>query len=316
MMGEQDAPEPTLDRDHQNGVVPDSQGPRQLAAALDEFIDTEHITGAAEGSTLAEHPRTEVVPEPPAPVEPRVSVLDLKEERLKEVETCLREHPPRDFRHEKLTEVYQGYIGFVEIHVDGANLPSGTNLTIPKELAELGLVDNLRRRLSEKMRIDLSGRIDLGDHDVNEHVNAFRTLYTRQMGAPLGRIYKKGDWDAMQSKWTDIEKMVAAANEKIQRSMRQEVQNILADSAKDWAESITNNNTVKDSDKYTEDDILKMLSTQWNQKHRSTTMKVHLFAKDFTWATLNSPGVRRKIEDTYPELRETGLYKSSPAWAV
>lgn len=44
-------------------------------------------------------------------------------------------------------------------------------------------------------------------------------------------------------------------------------------------------------------------------------MKVELFVKDLTWATLNDPEVRHKIEEAYPDLRETGLYKSRRAWA-
>ena len=39
-------------------------------------------------------------------------------------------------------------------------------------------------------------------------------------------------------------------------------------------------------------------------------MRVQLFVKDFTWGTLNDPELRRKIEEAYPDIRETGLYKS------
>ena len=51
----------------------------------------------------------------------------------------MREHPPRDFKEEKLLEVYQEYIGFIEILVVGATLSEATTLAIPKELTELGL---------------------------------------------------------------------------------------------------------------------------------------------------------------------------------
>ena len=45
-------------------------------------------------------------------------------------------------------------------------------------------------------------------------------------------------------------------------------------------------------------------------------MRVQLFVKDFTWGTLNDPAVRRKIEEAYPDICETGLYKSRRAWAL
>lgn len=226
----------------------------------------------------------------------------------------MRERPPRDFQKEKQTEVYQGYVGFIEIHVTGASLASATTLAIPKDITELGLADDLRKRLSEKMRIDLNGTVDLGASDVNKRVDAFREIFTRQMGPPLGRIYKKSEWEVMQAKWAEIERLAQVANEKIALSLRQTVKKIIDDAAEHWANAIGRNPRIESRDSYTEDEIRSKLNAQWDQKQRATAVKVHLFAKDLTWATLNDPTVRRKIEEAYPELRETGLYQSRRAW--
>ena len=198
-------------------------------------------------STEAEPPRTDATPELPAPIEPEATVTALDEEEIESVERHLREHPPRDFQKEKATEVYLGYVGFIEIHVTGASLASATTLAIPKELTELGLATDLRNRLSEKMRIDLSGTVDLGAKEVNRRVDAFREIFTRQMGPPLGRIYKKSDWDIMQDKWAEIERLVRVANEKIGRSLDQAVQKIIADAAQHWAAAIARNPSIGES---------------------------------------------------------------------
>ena len=257
---------------------------------------------------------SESVAELPAPGEPKVEVSRLEEEKLKEVERHLREHPPRDFQKEKATEVYQGYVGFTEIHVTGASLASATTMAIPRDLTELGLETDLRARLSEKMRIDLSDKVDLGASDVNKRVDAFREIFTKQMGQPLGRIFKKGDWAVMQAKWAEIERLVQAANEKIRHSLHQAVEKTITDAATDWAKAISRNPNVKNRGSYTKDKVRSLLIAQWDQKQRATAVKVHLFAKDLTWATLNDPAVRRKIEEAYPELCETGLYQSRRAW--
>ena len=258
---------------------------------------------------------TESVAQHLIPAEPKVQLRTVDEETIKEVETHMQEHPPRDFKEEKQTEVYQGYVGFIEIHVTGASLSGTTTLAVPKELTELGLETDLRNRLSERMRIDLSGSVDLGARDVNRRVDAFREIFTRQMGPPLGRIFKKSDWPIMQTKWAEIESLVESANEKIKRSMHAAVKNIIMDAAKDWAKAIDENPSVRKQVSYAVDDIHKLLLTQWGRKQRATRMRVQLFVKDLTWATLNNQEVREKIEEAYPELCATGLYKSRRAWA-
>ena len=315
MMGEQATSESTRGPGPQDTPALGSLTRSAPGAALDQLTRIEHTHDAVEASTEEEPPRSEPVPELPPPDEPEVKISDLDEGHLKQVERHLREHPPRDFQKENETEVYQGYVGFIEIHVTGASLASATSLAIPKKLTELGLETDLRDRLSEKMRIDLSGTVDLGASDVNKRVDAFREIFTKQMGPPLGRIYRKSDWDVMQAKWAEIERLVEVANKKIEGSLRQAVQKIITDAARHWANAIAQNPSVKDRAPYTEKEILTLLNAQWDQKQRATAVKVHLFAKDLTWATLNDRVVRRKIEEAYPELRETGLYQSRHAWA-
>ena len=315
MMGE---PETSLS-------VPDLGG-RDISASRPEATYEPNIgshagidLGKQDATTKEEtgkYPVSEVVHHGPAPIEPELPVLDLREQDLKQVELHLREHPPRDFRKEKETEVYQDYVGFVEIHVTGAGLSKATTLAIPDELTELGLGTDLRNRLSERMRIDLSGTVDLGARDVNRRVDAFREIFTKQMGPPLGRVYKKSEREIMQIKWSEIERLVGEANRRIESSMHKAVDEILSDAAKDWAKAIAENpNVGLPKGSYTEEKIRSMLSEQWDRRHRATRMRVQLFVKDFTWGTLNDPEVRRKIEEAYPDIRETGLYKSRSAWA-
>lgn len=137
-----------------------------------------------------------------------------------------------------------------------------------------------------------------------------------QMGPPLGRIYKKSEWAIMQIKWAEIERLVEGANSKIEQFMRKAVDKIITDAATDWAKAIAANPNVEAGKTYSADKIKSMLDAQWDRKQRATRMRVQLFVKDFTWVTLNDPEVRRKIEEAYPDIRETGLYKSRRAWAL
>ncbi len=314
MMGEQ-GPEQSASQGERSDTSQSgtNKGYDPIVLAQEAIDQDEPSVIANQGVT--DESSSEAVDKRLVPAEPNVQLHAVDEEKIKEVETHLQEHPPRDFTEEKQTEVYQGYVGFIEIHVTGASLSGTTTLTIPQEPTELGLEADLRNRLSERMRIDLSGSVDLGARDVNRRVDAFREIFTRQMGPPLGRIYKKNDWPIMQTKWAEIEILVESANDKIKRSMHAAVENTISAAAKDWAKAIDENPIVKKQVPYDVEDIQKLLLTQWDRKQRATRMKVQLFVKDLTWATLNNPQVRKKIEDAYPELCATGLYKSRRAWA-
>ena len=69
-------------------------------------------------------PVSEVVHDGPAPIDPDPGVLNPREQDLKQVESHLCEDPARRFRKEKPTEVYQDYVGFIEVHVTGSTFVS------------------------------------------------------------------------------------------------------------------------------------------------------------------------------------------------
>ena len=277
-------------------------------------------TDDQESSTIANHIATSKLSPTPdiqdsVLAEPKVKLNKVLDEKIKEAEANLQDHPPRDFKQEKQTEVYQSYVGFIEIHVIGASLSKATTLAIPNYLTEVGLDQKLRNKLSEKMRIDLSYSVDLGVREVNKRVDAFREIFTRQMGPPLGRIYKKSDWPIMQSKWAEIDNLVQSANEKIDKSIRSAVEKVISDAAKDWANAIRENVNTANEQEYSEECIKKIFLDQWKKKERATEVELKLFVKDLTWETLNDDQVRDKIEAAYPEICKTGLYTSRSAFA-
>ena len=106
-----------------------------------------------------------------------------------------------------------------------------------------------------------------------------------------------------------------SANERISKFMHAAVEKIICDAAKNWAKAINENPSVKMNGAYTFEKIYKLLMDQWDRKQRATQVSVQLYAKDLTWGTLNDQQVRSKIEEAYPELCATGLYKSRRAWS-
>ncbi len=311
MMGEQAPEQPASQDEHSRTCLSATKATNHSSAPGEEVVNQDDPSPVVLPELTDD---SEVVEESLAPAEPEVKLSAVNDEKIKKVETHLKEHPPRDFKKEKQTEIYQGYVGFVEIQVEGGGLSGATTLAIPKELTELGLATDLRTKLSERMRIDLTGSVDLGASDVNRRVDAFREIFTRQMGPPLGRIYKKSDWQIMQTKWAEIECLVDAANEKIMLHMHTTVEKEIRNAARDWKKAIDENPIIERQVPYTVEYISRLLFAQWGRRQRATRVRVKLFAKDLTWDTLNDQDVREKIEEAYPDIRKTGMYKSWAAW--
>ena len=231
--------------------------------------------------------------------------------KLKKRKRALIEHPVRDFKNEQKVDVYKSYVGFIEIHLTGSSLSKSTTLSIPDELIELGLEENLRSQLSETMRIDLSKYVELGAQEVNKRVDAFREIFTRQMGQPLGRIYKKSDWKTMQTKCDEINVLVANANTRILKYLDSAANKVIEDTAEIWFDAIKTRNP---SSNYTKERVNKLLREQWYKKKRTTRMNFEMFTKDLTWETLKDEAIRRRIEEEFPDIRKSGLYKKMNAW--
>ena len=240
-----------------------------------------------------------------------VKVENVCSEKIERVEKSLIEHPVRDFKNEQKVDVYKSYVGFIEIHLTGSSLSKSTTLSIPDELVELGLEENLRSQLSETMRIDLSKNVELGAQEVNKRVDAFREIFTRQMGQPLGRIYKKSDWKTMKTKRDEINVLVANANTRILKYLDSAANKVIEDAAEIWFDAIK---TRSPSSNYTKERVNILLRKQWYKKKRTTRLKFEMFTKDLTWETLKDESIRRRIEEEFPDIRKIGLYKKMSAW--
>ena len=138
MMGEQATSLPVPDLGRRETPASRLQATYEHDICSHECIDVGR-QDAADPERTREHSVYEVVHYGPAPSKPDLRLLALREQDLKQVELHLRGHPPRDFRKESATEVYQDYVGFIEIYVTGESLAS--------TVSTIGILDYRCRRL-------------------------------------------------------------------------------------------------------------------------------------------------------------------------
>lgn len=109
MMGEPETSLSVADLGRRDILASRHQATYEPEIGLREGIDGGR-QDAAETEGTGEYLVCEVVRHGPAPSEPDLRLLALREQELKHVKLRLLEHRPRDFRTERATEVYQGYV--------------------------------------------------------------------------------------------------------------------------------------------------------------------------------------------------------------
>ncbi len=255
---------------------------------------------------LDEHPPADGANEPSARSE------TISEAEVKLAEQAIEEHPPRDYAREREITVYTAFVGYIELRLVGASLATGARLRIPDELVERGLGQSeLRKRINESVQIDLDEEVDTGVRVINDRLNAIRTLYTRQLGAPHGRIYRKRQRQELDSHLKDLNEEIDQANAALGHRIEAAVKKQLDNLAVNYS-SLEVQGALP---KLTEEQISAMLSDAWKEAGAARPRKVTLEVtfKDLTWATLQDGALKQRILEQFPDLKYSALYKETPA---
>ena len=244
--------------------------------------------------------------------EPSAGNEPITEAEVAEAEQTIKEHPPRDYAKEREITVYTAFVGYIELRLTGASLATGARLKIPNALVERGLgEDELRMRINESVRIDLDEEVDTGVRAINERLNAIRTLYTRQLGKPHGRIYRKRQRQELDRHLEDLEFEIAQANAALGQKIEAAVRKQLDEMAEKYSQQAVQGAPPE----LTKDDISRMLFKAWEEAGSTRPRKVTLEVtfKDLTWETLQDASLKERILEQFPDLKSSALYRDSLA---
>lgn len=244
--------------------------------------------------------------------EPRAHSGTISQNEIERAERAIKEHPPRDYAKEREITVYTAFIGYIELRLVGASLATGARLRIPNALVERGLGESeVRKRINESVRIDLDKEVDTGVRAINERLNAIRTLYTRQLGEPHGRIYRKRHREELEGHFENLKGEIHHANAALGRRIEAAVKKQLAS----VATSFSQQSTFAPLPELTEREIRELLFRAWNEAGSARPRKVTLDVtfKDLTWETLQDEALKRRILEQFPDLKDSELYRQFSA---
>ena len=246
--------------------------------------------------------------------EPTAQIGTITKAEAERAEKAIEEHPPRDYAKEREITVYTAFVGYIELRLAGSSLATGARLKIPDALVERGLGENeLRTRINESVRIDLDEEVDTGVRAINERLNAIRTLYTRQLGEPHGRIYRKRQREELGRHLEDLNREIAQANAALGDRVEAAVKRQLDDLAQTYSQQAAQGALPE----LKKEDISTMLLKAWNEAGAARPRKVTLEVtfKDLTWETLQDRKLKQRILGQFPDLGNSTLYRDSRAHA-
>ena len=240
--------------------------------------------------------------------EPRATSETITKEDVEQAEKAIEEHPPRDYAKEREISVYTAFVGYIEMRLAGASLGKGARLKIPNELVERGLGEHeVRKRINESVKINLEEDVDTGVREINERVNAIRTLYTRQLGEPHGRIYRKRQRKELEGHLKDLRKEIARANSALEDKIETALKKQLDDLAETYARQTTRG-TLPEMNK---ERMSELLHRAWHEAGavRRREVELEVTFKDLTWETLQDATMRERIVEQFPDLENSTLYR-------
>ena len=240
--------------------------------------------------------------------EPRAMSETITKESVEQAEQAIEEHPPRDYAKEREISVYTAFVGYIQMRLAGASLGKGARLKIPSELVERGLGENeVRKRINESVKINLEEDVDTGVREINERLNAIRTLYTRQLGEPHGRIYRKRQRIELEGHLKDLKKEIARANSvleaKIETALKKQLDNL--------AETYSKQTARGPLPEMNKERMSELLHRAWQEAGAVRRREVNLEVtfKDLTWETLQDATMKERIVEQFPDLENSTLYR-------
>ena len=219
-------------------------------------------------------------------------------------------------------------------HQDAPGAPAGDQLA-HQDAGLQGLAESDRIRNQDALPGSgegLSGRVELVGHEIhgglvpyvdaavvgdggaklalhvqNERVNAIRTLYTRQLGEPHGRIYRKRQGKELEGHLKDLRREIARANsvleDKIETALRKQLD--------DLAETYSRQTTRGALPEMNKERMSDLLHKAWHEAGavRRREVELEVTFKDLTWETLQDATMRERIVEQFPDLENSTLYR-------
>ena len=250
---------------------------------------------------------------PPAPgvpkPAPQVGQQTLSSAQLQQVKAALDANPPQKFDLARKVNVFNAYVEFVELRLEGLHIERRT-VQLPRKLV-LALRDDAtaRRLLTTFKLVSDESKVAKEAAALDLRVRALRDQYTRSLGENLGSVM-------LRSKLAVVDAEVAAIRQAIESFRGQVVERLgkeLTDSRRKLVEGLlpaarkspppelqsqlTGKPTVEVLRRYLDDQLARVFPAPQDLVKE---MALHYVRKGVTYETLTNPDFLARVREAFP----------------
>ena len=237
-----------------------------------------------------------------------IGVEPVRNSEVSETEKSLGIAPPLKFDIARQVRVFQPYIQYVELHLQGCSIQRRV-VNIPTAIVNRRVSEELAKRL--KTQFDLIAvNSELSDEHLQIELKHIRDKYIKNLGKPWGSVMLRGNRDEFDKEVEELRKKVQKHQAKVTQNLQKEI-----DRSRDQVVDALWQQVVNDPPDELRCQILspkpdKKTAKDWLKRELArcfptaekilTQMKLECQFHDVTYETLNEKGFGEALRKAYP----------------
>lgn len=234
----------------------------------------------------------------------------LSESEVKYVEKSLAEVPPLPFDLQRQVRVFQPYIQYVELSLEGASLRR-QSVALPQSLAPLAKNAQVQKRLRTTYSL-ISDKSKIDDKPLHDELNLIRKDFTHSIKSLSGNVMLRGKQKALETRIEALEKKVQKYKENLKTKLEKELASSLSQLKRELLPLVIRKPPAELANQCLGDKPSKDEADRWLQyelertfpKIESILREIELKKtfKDITYSSLNHPTLRTELKRAFPAV--------------
>jgi hypothetical protein len=239
------------------------------------------------------------------PGELELGSFSLTREQTATIEKSLKQIPPLPFDIARQVRVFEAYLQYVEITLDGCHLQHH-KVNIPDEIVGLGADDDIVKRIHTTFDL-ITRDSDISSAELNEKLRQIREQFTPSLGKPWGRAILKWQRKEFDEAIASLEQELCFYKETVYEKIQDLMWKSIDDLIRFYVPRVIDNPpaVLKRRGNVTVDIAetwLRMIfeSSLPEPEKLISKMKLEVTFRDVTYDTLQEPDFQERVRLAFP----------------
>ena len=260
------------------------------------------------------------------PPEPEVGGAPLTEGEIRSVEKSLEAAPPVPFDLQRQVRVFQPYIQYVELSLEGASIRRQT-VTLPPYLARLSKSERVQERLRTTYSL-IGEKSKLDDKPLHDELNKIRKDFTHTIPALSGNVMLRNKRTLIDQRVKTLQEKVDAYKKLVQTKLEAELVRSRKELNRALVPLVVRNPPAEllkgcMGEKPTRNEVERWLEHELQEAFPKVTavlksIELKVVYKDVTFEGLNLPELQPQLERAFPAIDWTKpfaeVHRCSAVW--